>query len=68
MYKVRIKVEVVNEYGDVVDHRGNPAMREPITCTKEMTQWYGNVSQAHNDFNLIWAFLHPIDNIISRRG
>lgn len=68
MFRIRIRVEVVNQHGEVVDHRGRPAMRESLSATKEMTERFEDVSQAHNMLNLIWAFLNPIDNIISRRG
>jgi hypothetical protein len=67
MLKIRVTVDVINEYGDIVDHRGCPAIQNKITCSRELTECYDSANKAHNDFNLVWAFLHPIDNLISRR-
>jgi hypothetical protein len=67
MLKVEVIVRVINEHGDVVNHRGNPAFTgEGLLASRTLTKPYDNASEAHNALNLVWGFLAPIDNLASR--
>ena len=68
-FQVRIVVQVVNEHGDVMNTRGHPSFLNKdgrLEANRTLTHRFTDISDAHNALNLVWGFVAPVDNILSR--
>ena len=67
-YKLKVTIEVVDDEGNKVTHRGIPTIRqsESILADRTFTEQYIRPAAAHGAMNLVWGFLTPIENALAR--
>lgn len=60
-YQVIVEIKVINEVGDVVDHRGHPQISNkkiftPLE-TKQDFKYYEHIESAHQNLNVLHAVI-----------
>lgn len=65
--QVRVKIEVINEYGDVVDYRGYPDIRKTNNFsgleTSQIFREFETVEDAHAAMNKLFQVIDQIGSI-----